>query len=77
MIYDKLKGASVFELFSSFLMYWQNCHRPIWAYIYDGNYGLVAAIWGIFGAEALFAIADPICDLFDSNRCILEIFWTA
>ncbi len=31
----------------------------IFSFVYDGNYGLLAAIWGWFGAEAPHLLADP------------------
>ena len=30
----------------------------IWRFVYDGEFGLVSAIWGIWGAEAPFVLAD-------------------
>ncbi len=30
----------------------------IWRFIYDGEFGLVSAIWGVFGAEAPFVLAE-------------------
>ena len=30
----------------------------IWRFIYDGEFGLVAAMWGVFGAEAPFILAE-------------------
>ncbi|MFX7106269.1 sugar ABC transporter permease, partial [Acinetobacter baumannii] len=28
-------------------------------FVYDGDYGLIAQIWGLFGAEAPHLLADP------------------
>ena len=55
MILDKLRGAAFFRtvFFLPFILA-EIVTALIWAYIYDGNYGLVAAIWGFFGAEAPF-----------------------
>ena len=59
MIYDKIKGASVFRaIFFVPYVLAEIVTGLIWAYIYDGNYGLVAAIWGFFGAEAPFVLGD-------------------
>ena len=30
----------------------------IWRFVYDGEFGLVSAIWGVWGAEAPFVLAD-------------------
>ena len=61
MILDKLRGAAFFRtvLFLPFILA-EIVTALIWAYIYDGNYGLVAAIWGFFGAEAPFVLAIKI-----------------
>ena len=59
MISDKLRGAAFFRtiFFLPFILA-EIVTALIWAYIYDGNYGLVAAIWGFFGAEAPFVLGD-------------------
>ena len=73
MIYDKLKGASVFRaIFFVPYVLAEIVTGLIWAYIYDGNYGLVAAIWGIFGAEAPFIIADPKYAIYS---ILIVVFW--
>ena len=59
MISDKIKGATFFRtiFFLPYILA-EIVTGLIWAYIYDGNYGLVATVWEFFGAEAPFIIAD-------------------
>ena len=52
MISDKIRGANFFRtvFFLPYILA-EIVTGLIWAYIYDGNYGMVAAIWNFFGAE--------------------------
>ena len=73
MISDKLRGAAFFRtvFFLPFILA-EIVTALIWAYIYDGNYGLVAAIWGFFGAEAPFILGDKDWALL---AILIVIFW--
>ena len=73
MISDKLRGAAFFRtvFFLPFILA-EIVTALIWAYIYDGNYGLVAAIWGFFGAEAPFVLGDKDWALV---AILIVIFW--
>ncbi len=73
MISDKIKGATFFRtiFFLPYILA-EIVTGLIWAYIYDGNYGLVAAVWGFFGAEAPFIIADKDWALV---AVLIVIFW--
>ena len=59
MISDKIKGATFFRtiFFLPYILA-EIVAGLIWAYIYDGNYGLVAAIWGFFGIDPIFMVGD-------------------
>ena len=73
MISDKLKGATFFRtvFFLPYILA-EIVTALIWAYIYDGNYGLVAAVWGFFGAEAPFILGDKDWALV---AILIVIFW--
>ena len=47
----------------------------IWSFVYDGNYGLLASIWRLFGAEAPHLLAEPAdLDAGHPDRDRLEVF---
>ena len=73
MISDKIKGATFFRtiFFLPYILA-EIVTGLIWAYIYDGNYGLVAAVWGFFGLDAPFIIADKDWALM---AVLIVIFW--
>ena len=73
MISDKIKGATFFRtiFFLPYILA-EIVTGLIWAYIYDGNYGLVATIWEFFGAEAPFIIADKDWALV---AILIVVFW--
>ena len=73
MISDKIKGATFFRtiFFLPYILA-EIVTGLIWAYIYDGNYGLVATVWEFFGAEAPFIIADKDWALV---AILIVVFW--
>ena len=73
MISDKIKGATFFRtiFFLPFILA-EIVAGLIWAYIYDGNYGLVATIWGFFGIDPIFMVGDKDLALI---AILIVIFW--
>lgn len=73
MISDKIKGATFFRtiFFLPYILA-EIVAGLIWAYIYDGNYGLVAAIWGFFGIDPIFMVGDKDLALI---AILIVIFW--
>ena len=73
MISDKIKGATFFRtiFFLPYILA-EIVAGLIWAYIYDGNYGLVATIWGFFGIDPIFMVGDKDLALI---AILIVIFW--
>ena len=60
MVTKHIKGALFFRLIF-FLPYVlaDVAAGMIWRFVYDGDFGLVAGIWHLFGAEPPFVLANP------------------
>lgn len=60
LLADRVRGAVAFRLIF-FLPYVlaEVAAGLIWRFVYDGDYGLIARIWALFGAEAPHLLADP------------------
>ena len=73
MISDKIKGATFFRtiFFLPYILA-EIVAGLIWAYIYDGNYGLVATVWGFFGIDPIFMVGDKDLALI---AILIVIFW--
>ena len=73
MISDKIKGATFFRtiFFLPYILA-EIVTGLIWAYIYDGNYGLVAGIWGFMGIDPPFMVGDKDLALI---AILIVIFW--
>ena len=73
MISDKIKGATFFRtiFFLPYILA-EIVTGLIWAYIYDGNYGLVAGIWGFLGIDPPFMVGDKDLALI---AILIVIFW--
>ena len=73
MISDKIRGANFFRtvFFLPYILA-EIVTGLIWAYIYDGNYGMVAAIWNFFGAEPPHMIAEKETAMI---ALYIVIFW--
>ena len=73
MISDKIKGATFFRtiFFLPYILA-EIVAGLIWAYIYDGNYGLVSTIWGFFGIDPIFMVGDKDLALI---AILIVIFW--
>ena len=73
MISDKIRGANFFRtVFFLPYIFAEIVTGLIWAYIYDGNYGMVAAIWNFFGAQPPYLIADKDTAMI---AILIVIFW--
>ena len=73
MISDKIRGANFFRtvFFLPYILA-EIVTGLIWAYIYDGNYGMVAAIWNFFGADPPHMIAEKETAMI---ALYIVIFW--
>lgn len=60
LLADRLRGTQLFRLIF-FLPYVlaEVAAGLIWRFVYDGDYGLLAAVWGWFGATAPQVLAEP------------------
>tara|TARA_B100001057_G_scaffold304749_1_gene304865 strand:+ start:1582 stop:2466 length:885 start_codon:yes stop_codon:yes gene_type:complete len=73
LISDKIRGASFFRtvFFLPYILA-EIVTALIWAYIYDGNYGMVAAIWNFFGAKPPYLISEKDTAMM---AILIVIFW--
>ena len=73
LISDKIRGASFFRtvFFLPYILA-EIVTALIWAYIYDGNYGMVAAIWNFFGAQPPYLISEKDTAMM---AILIVIFW--
>ena len=60
LLADRVRGATTFRLifFMPYILA-EVAAGLIWRFVYDGDYGLIAQIWGLFGVEAPHLLADP------------------
>jgi raffinose/stachyose/melibiose transport system permease protein len=60
LLVDRVRGTATFRLIF-FLPYIlaEVAAGLIWRFVFDGDYGLVARVWSLFGAEAPHVLADP------------------
>ncbi|WP_213958343.1 sugar ABC transporter permease [Variovorax sp. dw_954] len=60
LLSDKVRGTTTFRLIF-FLPYIlaEVAAGLIWRFVYDGDYGFLAKIWGLFGATPPYVLAEP------------------
>lgn len=73
LVVDKFRGNNLFRLIF-FLPYIlaEIAAGLIWKFVYDGEYGIIAAIYSMFGGEAPYVLADPDIVMYP---ILLVIIW--
>jgi raffinose/stachyose/melibiose transport system permease protein len=73
LLSDKVRGTTTFRLIF-FLPYIlaEIAAGLIWRFVYDGDYGFLAKIWGLFGAQAPYVLAEPELAMY---AIIVVVIW--
>jgi raffinose/stachyose/melibiose transport system permease protein len=60
LLADRMRGTNVYRLifFLPFVLA-EIAAGLIWRFVYDGDYGLLVKLWGLFGATAPQVLAEP------------------